>query len=403
MTQRTQHGFSAPDTVLLALIDKIYCAATAPALWRDLMPDIVEFVGATKGQLFHPNEDATRNIWAPHGMSFELMEVYGNYYHTMDEWVNGFVRLGSPTERALVTDQLVDRRKLAKTEYHNDFLARFDIGEICACMVEFGPDKSPDVPPTALAVYRGVGAQPFGEDEARRLSMVTSHVRRALRLHWRIGDLEHKNATNTEALENLATGVALIGENLKVTYLNPAARTIVNAGDGLTVNDGELTAALSTERMELSRLLRETTQTTISLAASRTETMAVTRPNGKLPYRITAIPAPASGIFAIGRQHTAAIVFISGDQPGAQAGLDKFAEIYSLTPAEKRLLSALLNGAPLKRAARDLRISVNTAHTELQSIFRKTGTHRQVELVSLVAGVTGTNSVARTRDDAKHS
>jgi DNA-binding CsgD family transcriptional regulator len=318
-----------------------------------------------------------------------LMQVYGNYYHTMDEWVNGFVRLGSPTERALVTDQLVDRRALAKTEYHNDFLARFDIGEICACMVEFGPDKSPDVPPTALAVYRGVGAQPFGEDEARRLSMVTSHVRRALRLHWRIGDLEHKNATNTEVLEHLNAGVALIGADSKVTYLNRAARTIVNAGDGLSVNDGELTAALATEKVGLARLLGETTRATVSLASSRTETMAITRRNGKLPYRITAIPAPASGIFAIGRQHTAAIVFISGGQPGPQTGLDKLAEIYSLTPAEKRLLSALLNGAPLKLAARELTISPNTAHTQLNNIFAKTGLHRQTDLVRLAASLAG--------------
>jgi DNA-binding CsgD family transcriptional regulator/PAS domain-containing protein len=389
---RTQHSASDPDTALLALIDKIYCAATAPAVWRDVMPGIVDFVGGTSGQLFHPNENATRGVWAPHRISSELMDVYGAYYHTVDLWLQGILRSNPQPGQGLVGDQVVNRQSFVRSEYFNDFLVPFNIGEICSCGIggiEFGDDKSENVPITGLSIFREIGSEPFGEVEARRLGMVAPHVRKALRLHWRIGDLEHKNATNTEVLEHLAAGVALIDAESKVTYLNPAARTIVNARDGLSVTDGELTATLGAEAVELSRLLRETTQATISLAASRTETMAVTRPNGKLPYRITAIPAPASGIFAIGRQHTAAIVFISGGQPGAQAGLDKLAEIYSLTPAEKRLLRAILNGAPLKQAARELAISPNTAHTQLNNIFAKTGLHRQTDLVRLAASLAG--------------
>jgi DNA-binding CsgD family transcriptional regulator len=67
---------------------------------------------------------------------------------------------------------------------------------------------------------------------------------------------------------------------------------------------------------------------------------------------------------------------------GARSGLR---ERYRLTPREAELAQRLAAGDDLARAADVMGISLATARQHLKSIFEKTGTHRQAELVALIA------------------
>ena len=58
-----------------------------------------------------------------------------------------------------------------------------------------------------------------------------------------------------------------------------------------------------------------------------------------------------------------------------------------LSRAEARLVSAWCSGGTLASAAKRLGLSLNTAKTELASVFSKTGTSRQSELMALVAAL----------------
>jgi DNA-binding CsgD family transcriptional regulator len=53
------------------------------------------------------------------------------------------------------------------------------------------------------------------------------------------------------------------------------------------------------------------------------------------------------------------------------------------------LVGELADGLSLKQAAISLKISINTAHTQLSAVFQKTGTHRQAQLIQLVASLSG--------------
>lgn len=61
--------------------------------------------------------------------------------------------------------------------------------------------------------------------------------------------------------------------------------------------------------------------------------------------------------------------------------------LFDLTPAEARLASALASGQPLEAAAAACGITVKSARTYLERIFRKTGTHQQSQLVALLKTV----------------
>ena len=59
-------------------------------------------------------------------------------------------------------------------------------------------------------------------------------------------------------------------------------------------------------------------------------------------------------------------------------------QAFGLTPAEARLAAGLARGCDLGQVAAAHRIRAGTARAQLKSIFAKTSTRRQAELVALI-------------------
>ncbi len=74
-----------------------------------------------------------------------------------------------------------------------------------------------------------------------------------------------------------------------------------------------------------------------------------------------------------------------GPRPGPPASI--IAKTFRLTPSEAKLAGIIARGAPPDIAARELKISRDTARNQLKSVFAKTDTHRQSELVALLMQV----------------
>jgi DNA-binding CsgD family transcriptional regulator len=74
-----------------------------------------------------------------------------------------------------------------------------------------------------------------------------------------------------------------------------------------------------------------------------------------------------------------------GPKPGPPAAI--LAKTFQLTTSEAKLASVIARGAPLQIAARELEIPWETARNRLKSVFAKTYTHRQSELVALLLQV----------------
>ena len=74
-----------------------------------------------------------------------------------------------------------------------------------------------------------------------------------------------------------------------------------------------------------------------------------------------------------------------GPKPGPPAAI--LGRTFRLTPAEAKLASVIAGGASPEIAAGELKISRETARNQLKSVFAKTDTHRQSELVALLLQV----------------
>lgn len=388
---------SDPQQFVLSLIDDIYSAALDPSQWQNVVKRFVQAVGGETGQLHSNSKLVLDTLWSPYGFGEEVMGLYAQYFHQYDEWTLGADRGGLPACKAITGEGLVEFGDFRGTEFYNDFLKGFGFERLVCCYVD--PGLTGDMPKTALCAYRPPGSEPFEPQALQLIDIIAPHVRRAVQLHWRIHDLEHHSATRTEALEHLKLGVALINESCKVTYLNRAAQAMIAARDGVSLINSELTAAVGEETLELSRILGESTRITTAKGDAFGHEIALSRPSGRPPYRVNVISVPRRGAFTVGRQHTASIAFIAESGTDMQAGIEAVAKVYGLSPAERRLLAVMVHGATLKQVAKRLGVSPSTAHTQLKSIFRRTDTHRQAELVALVGRLAGVHGGVQTGFD----
>ena len=79
-----------------------------------------------------------------------------------------------------------------------------------------------------------------------------------------------------------------------------------------------------------------------------------------------------------------AAVFVARATASPLTDIRTVARVYSLTPAEARLVEQLISGASLTEAANALGIAEATARTHCNYIFTKTGVSRRTDLLALI-------------------
>jgi ArsR family transcriptional regulator, arsenate/arsenite/antimonite-responsive transcriptional repressor len=179
-------------------------------------------------------------------------------------------------------------------------------------------------------------------------------------------------------IEHLSCGVVLLDGNAKPVMLNAAARTILAGNNGLRVNANELGALSHRDQVRLAQLIK------MAVARDRNSptggAMALARNRLDRPLTVTAFPTHSAALDT----GVAAVVFISNPNISPKADLESLAQLYELTPAERRVAILLLKGKTLRDVAESVGVSVHTARSQLKSVLHKTGTPRQSELVKLL-------------------
>jgi DNA-binding CsgD family transcriptional regulator len=169
--------------------------------------------------------------------------------------------------------------------------------------------------------------------------------------------------------------------------MNRLAERLV--GEDLRIVNGRLEALHRESNQRLQRLFAaalvpepQSAFSTHPLACA--EAIRIER-RDRRPLLIEAVPA--SGLFVDVFCRVRALVFITDLAEPVLTSAEKIAVVLGLTAAEGRLVSQLADGADLAEAAEQLGISVHTARSQVKSVFAKTDTHRQVELVSLAVRI----------------
>jgi DNA-binding CsgD family transcriptional regulator len=101
--------------------------------------------------------------------------------------------------------------------------------------------------------------------------------------------------------------------------------------------------------------------------------------------RISVVPFCSS--YMLTEVSPCALIFISDPEARPASRATILSALYQLTPAECRLADFLLGGLDVAAAAERMRLTTETARFMLKSVFHKTGTHRQSELMRFLLGL----------------
>ena len=105
----------------------------------------------------------------------------------------------------------------------------------------------------------------------------------------------------------------------------------------------------------------------------------------KLPVILRIWPFAGAACSPEQQVHALVTLNVLGPKPGPPEAI--LAKTFNLTPSEAKLACVIARSAPLQIAARELEIPWETARKRLKSVFAKTYTHRQSELVALLLQV----------------
>jgi DNA-binding CsgD family transcriptional regulator len=219
----------------------------------------------------------------------------------------------------------------------------------------------------------------------RRMGMLAPHFRRAVAIGKVIDLHKVEAATIADTLDGMAAGMFLVDADARIVHANARGQSMLEEGDILRGLVGRLTA---TDPRPDQALRDVFAAADAGDAAVGVKGIAVplTAHDGQ-QWVAHVLPLTSGARRQAGRSYAAvAAVFVRQATLDLPCPLATVADLYRLTPAEMRVLMAIVEVGGVPEVAPVLGISETTVKTHLQRVFDKTGTNRQADLVKLIAG-----------------
>lgn len=218
------------------------------------------------------------------------------------------------------------------------------------------------------------------QTEAPDLQRLGRHLSRALHLHRAAMRLRLEVEVAGHALNLLRTGVVFAMQDGEVIFANERAIQLLHKGLGLTARRGKLVAERHEDHKRLEELLRR------AVSAGRPGAQILSGVEAAAMQLIVLPLSPGKSMADVAQQPLA-MVLINAPAEVELPDEGLLRQLFEFTPAETRLALGLLSGMTLDEHAENCGVSLATVRTQLRSLFAKTQTRRQAELVRLLGMV----------------
>lgn len=365
------HGGSSGQEELDKLTDEIYEAAIRPEAWSGLLGRLAIMARSESAHIFTiGSQDAS---WVSSPDFAELAREYleSNWPERTDRAERIFRH---PERRFLVDPDVYTREQLRCEPVYHEFLIPHGMGWGAAAGMTTTTGEM-----IVIDIERSLGRGIVEPDVLRKLDALRPHLARAVLLSGKLGlsALEDRG----EAFESIGLPAAILGRkghtlvmNARMRSLMP--RTVVDTVGGLAFVHGPAQASY---REAIRRI--EAKQIFAAMPA-----IPIPGADGFPAHVAYVMPMRRSGLdMFTGAVSTIVLSPIIARTPLSLAILEA---TFGLTHAEARVTREIASGSTVEETAKTLGVSSETVRVQLKSVFRKTGTRRQLELATLVTGPT---------------
>lgn len=280
--------------------------------------------------------------------------------------------------REIVTDaDLFTADELQRLPFYTDFLPSSGLGWFAGTVLaDAGGVK------ITLSLHRRAGRNPFSKTDLAQFRRDLPHVQRAARLASRIR-LSYAEGL-VDSLERFTCGAILIDWLGRVIHLNARAEGYL--GEHLQIVSSHLRSPNREANKSLQELIAACTQPVFSRDDSGPSWALLPRPDS-LPILVQSYPIARQALDLF--QGARGLLLVSDPSENRPLAAKLLQEMFHLTPAELRVSAGLVQGLDTQQIAEAHQISAQTVRYHLKSIFAKTGTSHQAQLVSLLVRFPG--------------
>ena len=222
----------------------------------------------------------------------------------------------------------------------------------------------------------------FSDDHISLMRDLAPHIRRAIT----ISDLLDLRTVERQAfsavIDSITTGICIVGAGGEILHANTAAKAMFENKMPIRSENGRLRVPDQTATAELLGAIAAAQEEEAHIGsngigvalggADGRHSVAHVLPLARGDVRTRLVP------------QALAAVFVNEDGPASFVNLDAIARSFEFTASETRLTHQLVTGRTLAEAAAALGVVESTVKTHLQNVFVKTGTSRQVDLITLL-------------------
>lgn len=362
-----------------AVIGQLYAGAVESAQWGAALTSIARLVGASATACL-VQDAVTEQVFDYRMIGTEdtsWADVYPLYYHALDPAYR-VIHHGSPGQMYPM-HQYISEQAVNRSEYFQDFYLKGGLRYSCGGSVLYGGKR------LIMSVHRPFGAPTYDEHDVDKLQRVLKHLPQVFRIREMSAQEAHSKLLSIAALDALPQALLIVDACLRIHYLNPQARRVLDASVALRAGTGALTMSDPQLRNELAHRVHEACREKAHVHAAPLYSVDG---NGRPVLEISVLPLRPQLAEGVVSAHPMALIVLRC--PFAEAprkSAQRTARPYHLSPAEMALAQALVAGMTPGEYAASAAVKISTVRSQIQSILGKTGTRRTTEAVVLLSAL----------------
>ncbi|WGR90929.1 LuxR C-terminal-related transcriptional regulator [Bradyrhizobium sp. ISRA443] len=370
---------------LSRVIGDVYDASLDPALWPSAIESICGYIGAASASL-HSQDAVSRATdalfwWGREPNAPHYFQLYLESYGKINPIFPGVVLFD--VEQSVAVPDVISCEEYVRTRFFREWLAPQSLMDGLFSNLEKGV--------TSCALFTAMRHAGQGQVDNRmrqRFELITPHVRRAMLIGKMIDLHRVEAAVLADSLDELASGMFIVDQTGRIIHANASAHRLVAEANVLRATNGRI-AALDSEGNRHLLEIFAAAQAGDSAVGKKGIAMPLTARTGGR-YVAHVLPLTSGARRKAGISYSAAAaVFVRKAGVDLPSPPEAIADEFKLTPAEVRVMFAIVEIGGVPEVAPVLGISEQTVKTHLHRIYEKTATKRQADLVKLVAGYPG--------------
>jgi DNA-binding CsgD family transcriptional regulator len=357
------------------VVEAIYAAAVDQDRWPEAMELIAQEVGG-RGTLLGIDTGQAPRFLSITGYEQAAVDTFATDYADKS-YVWSLLPASSAGD--LIHDRRVlspDRRR--RDPFANEWAIRHDTGDCIVLPLVKHPDMS-----AVAVVARSLRSGAFDAPEVAALKRLAPHLQRAIAVNSRLRHSAQQADLAINILDKLRDALVLVTADGVVTYCNRAAETLFrDRKSGIAIVQSRVVC----HRTGDARLLQRSIAAAAGLDGNGPCTggaVSIERDGHLWPLTVYCLPITQQQRCGL-EQQPAVLLLLADTARSIDLSPSTLGQLFHLTSAEARLALHLARGHTLAGAAETMGVARSTVASQLHTIFQKTRTSRQSELVRLL-------------------